>query len=180
MTFKSIAERNLIARSLVTGEEKSFTIKIGEPELIPGTGLAFCCLDYDWLGAELYPPLLAGISRVTGTSEIDALQEALDMQSHLSLFIKDYVFSHCRKKSFSDPKKPLPQFLNISEVMGLTGNAKSTIYSWVKKGYFPKPIATGPNSSRFRSEDLRAWCNDPVRWREDFLLSTTYKGDECL
>lgn len=58
------------------------------------------------------------------------------------------------------------EFLNVNDIMKITGAAKSTIYSWVKQGSFPKPVTTGPNSSRFRLRDVKRWCEDPVKWRE--------------
>jgi len=59
------------------------------------------------------------------------------------------------------------QFISIKDVMRITGSAKSTIYSWVKQSYFPKPVAIGPNSSRFRLQEVRCWCEDPVKWRKE-------------
>ncbi len=58
------------------------------------------------------------------------------------------------------------EFLNVNDIMKITGAAKSTIYAWVKQGFFPKPVAIGPSSSRFRLQDVRCWCEDPVKWRE--------------
>ena len=59
------------------------------------------------------------------------------------------------------------QFISIKDVMKITGSAKSTIYSWVQQGYFPKPVATGPKSSRFRLQDVKCWGEDPVKWRKE-------------
>lgn len=179
MNIKPIAERKIITRSLSTGEEKSFIFKVGMPEHIGPNGGACCHLDFGWLGAELAPLVLASISQVRGIDTLDALRGALQIEEHLSLFTDKYILSCCYKDSSFYPKNEASLFINISDVVKITGSAKSTIYSWVKSGFFPKPIATGPNSSRFRLHEVRAWCADPVKWREECVLSVICEGDEC-
>lgn len=179
MKIKPIAERKIITRSVSTGEEKSFIFKVGMLAHIGPGGTAYCYLDFGWFGAELAPHVLTSISKVKGTDTLDALRSALQIEEHLSLFTDKYTLSCCHNDSSFYPKNEASLFINISDVMKITGSAKSTIYSWVKSGFFPKPVATGPNSSRFRLQEIREWCADPVKWREECALSVICEGDIC-
>lgn len=58
-------------------------------------------------------------------------------------------------------------FVRVKAVMEMTGIAKSTIYAWIIKGHFPKPVAIGPNVSGFRLKDIREWAEDPTKWRAE-------------
>lgn len=180
MKITFIAERKIITRSLSTGEEKSFTLKVGIPEHIDPDGIACCYLDFGWFGDKLDPLVLTTLSQVPGIDMLDALRGVLQVEEHLPLFTDEYDLSCCHKGSSFYPKNEASLFINIKDVMKITGSAKSTIYSWVRSGFFPKPVATGPNSSRFRLSDIKEWCNDPVKWREECALSIICKGDECL
>ena len=61
---------------------------------------------------------------------------------------------------------PLPkelQLLTIQEVQGLTKFSISGIYYKVRKGTFPAPIKTGPNSIRWFADELSEWMNSSPR-----------------
>ncbi|WP_097069589.1 helix-turn-helix transcriptional regulator [Rhodobacter maris] len=38
-----------------------------------------------------------------------------------------------------------------------TGLARSTIYDWMKRGLFPKPVALGARLVGWRESDIQAW-----------------------
>lgn len=53
---------------------------------------------------------------------------------------------------------PLPhEVYCIREVTRIVKAGRSTIYLWMKKGLFPKPIKTGPRAVRWRSEEIFRW-----------------------
>lgn len=49
------------------------------------------------------------------------------------------------------------KLLKLSDVIELTGVTSSTIYRWIENEQFPKPIAVGPNTRRWRASDLIDW-----------------------
>ena len=48
------------------------------------------------------------------------------------------------------------RLLNAREVQRLTAISHATLYRLVKAGRFPKPIRVGPNTSRWRSDEIAA------------------------
>jgi len=57
-------------------------------------------------------------------------------------------------------------FLNMKEVISITGKSRSTINRWVKKGSFPKPTQLGKNSKAWPVEVISAW-------REEMITQST-------
>ena len=56
----------------------------------------------------------------------------------------------------------MSNFLRITDVMKMTGIAKSTIWLWVKEEKFPKPIKLSPR--------ITVWDEDSIRkWQEELL-----------
>lgn len=53
--------------------------------------------------------------------------------------------------------KTMSNFLKITEVMKMTGLAKSTVWLWVKEGKFPKPIKLSPRITVWEEEKIELW-----------------------
>lgn len=49
------------------------------------------------------------------------------------------------------------RILRRPDVENLTGLSRSTIYDWMKKGEFPKPVALGARLVGWRESDIEAW-----------------------
>lgn len=49
------------------------------------------------------------------------------------------------------------EFLTIQEVITLTHRSRSSIYSDMSLGLFPRPVKIGRRSVRWRRQDLYAW-----------------------
>jgi prophage regulatory protein len=49
------------------------------------------------------------------------------------------------------------RILRRPEVELITGLSRSTIYSWVSAGRFPKPVALGARLVGWRETDIQAW-----------------------
>lgn len=50
----------------------------------------------------------------------------------------------------------------LPEVLKITGVSKPSIYRWVRKGHFPKPVLIGGQGTRakgWRGSDLNTWNN---------------------
>jgi predicted DNA-binding transcriptional regulator AlpA len=47
----------------------------------------------------------------------------------------------------------------------LGGYHKTTLYSWIKRGKFPKPVKIG-GSSRWIADEIRAWKKERERMAE--------------
>jgi prophage regulatory protein len=45
-------------------------------------------------------------------------------------------------------------FLRMKQVLELLPVARSTLYSWIKQGKFPKPVKLGPKISAWRMTDI--------------------------
>lgn len=46
------------------------------------------------------------------------------------------------------------------------GVSRTTIYEWVKKGLFPKPVKIGGRAIAWRVSDLERWAENPEAWQE--------------
>jgi prophage regulatory protein len=46
---------------------------------------------------------------------------------------------------------------NIRDIAERFGVVPSTIWRWVKDGFFPRPYKFGPGTTRWRDEDIRAF-----------------------
>jgi len=51
----------------------------------------------------------------------------------------------------------------IKKVSDKTAAAPSTIYEWVRKGLFPKPVKLGPRFSGWYSDEVQDWINSRPR-----------------
>ena len=62
---------------------------------------------------------------------------------------------------FADPKfqgADMAQFiLRLPLVKGRTGLSRTSIYDFVKRGTFPRPVALGPRAVGWLESDITAW-----------------------
>jgi prophage regulatory protein len=49
------------------------------------------------------------------------------------------------------------RILRRPDVEARTGLSRSTIYDWMEKGEFPKPVALGARLVGWRESDIEAW-----------------------
>lgn len=49
------------------------------------------------------------------------------------------------------------RILRRPDVEARTGLSRSTIYDWMKRGEFPKPVALGARLVGWRESDVTAW-----------------------
>ena len=49
------------------------------------------------------------------------------------------------------------KLLRRPEVETLTGLSRSTIYAWLQRGDFPKPVKLGTRLVAWRESDIAAW-----------------------
>lgn len=54
----------------------------------------------------------------------------------------------------------MSNFLRITEVMKMTGLAKSTVWLWVKEGKLPQPIKLSPRVTVWEEDSIREWQKD--------------------
>ncbi len=57
---------------------------------------------------------------------------------------------------------PLPQFYRLPQVTQLLGVSGSTIWNWVKKGTFPRPIKLSVHCSAWRAIDIDTWAAERI------------------
>lgn len=57
---------------------------------------------------------------------------------------------------------PQERFLNISAVVDRTSFSRATIYDFVKRGRFPKPIQISPNRVAWPSSVVSAWIASKI------------------
>ena len=53
--------------------------------------------------------------------------------------------------------------LRRPEVTRRTGLSRSTLYVWMARGAFPKPIKLGTRSIAWRESDIEDWINERER-----------------
>ena len=59
------------------------------------------------------------------------------------------------------------RFLKRDEVRRIAGNiVDSTLYAWMSKGIFPKPVRIGPARVAWNSAVIEEWVEDPQGWAE--------------
>lgn len=56
---------------------------------------------------------------------------------------------------------PTTGFLRLAGVLAVVTLGKSTVYDWIGKGKFPKPVKLGTRTSAWRVEDVRAFIANP-------------------
>ena len=49
------------------------------------------------------------------------------------------------------------RILRRPDVENITGLSRSTIYAWMERGEFPKPVALGARLVGWRESDIEAW-----------------------
>ena len=53
-------------------------------------------------------------------------------------------------------------FLTLKEVMEITTIGRSTIYYWMPKGLFPRPINIGPRKVAWLQSDIDDWMEERI------------------
>jgi prophage regulatory protein len=63
------------------------------------------------------------------------------------------------------------RILNIREVCALNSLSRASIYRGVAAGTFPRPVRLTSAGRRvgWRSEDVQAWMDDPLSWRNEMV-----------
>lgn len=44
---------------------------------------------------------------------------------------------------------------------------KTTLFDWVRKGKFPKPIKLSPTMTAWRNSDVLEWLDNPTAWEQN-------------
>lgn len=50
-----------------------------------------------------------------------------------------------------------PQMLTVKDICSLMKVSRSTLYSWLEQGHFPRPVRVGRSSVRWFADDLEEW-----------------------
>ena len=58
------------------------------------------------------------------------------------------------------------KILRLPEVIEKTGRSRSTLYSDIESGRFPKPIKLGARAIGFVSDEIDAWIAERIAERE--------------
>lgn len=58
------------------------------------------------------------------------------------------------------------RIIRLSEVLLFTGLARSTVYRYIEKGIFPKPVSLGDRAVGWVDEEVQAWVMDRVGERD--------------
>ena len=53
--------------------------------------------------------------------------------------------------------------LRLPQVLAIVRASRSSVYSWMAKGLFPKPIRIGPRATAWRWSDILAWIESRQR-----------------
>lgn len=61
------------------------------------------------------------------------------------------------------PPGPVVRLLSTAEVGKLIGCSRTTLHRRVRAGTFPAPIRTGPNSVRYRGDEVQDWIDSRER-----------------
>lgn len=51
----------------------------------------------------------------------------------------------------------MTRLLRLNEVEQIVGFKKSTIYSWINRGVFPRPVRPSRRSVRWKQDDIAKW-----------------------
>lgn len=60
------------------------------------------------------------------------------------------------------PRPICDRFLRLHEVMHLTSLRRSTLYSKIAKGTFPKQVRLAENTVAWRESEIFDWIQDPT------------------
>lgn len=58
------------------------------------------------------------------------------------------------------------KFMRLNDVKAATGLARSTVYKYVKQGFFPAPVSLGGRSVAWVEVEVQAWIADRIRERD--------------
>ena len=58
--------------------------------------------------------------------------------------------------------RPVTVILRLPTVLQRTGLSRSTVYSYIAQGTFPKPVRLGPRSIGFVDRDIESWIQDRI------------------
>ena len=58
------------------------------------------------------------------------------------------------------------QFYRISHLQKKLGVSRSSLWSWVKQGSFPKPIKLGKNCTAWNASDINHWVEERISFSE--------------
>lgn len=62
-----------------------------------------------------------------------------------------------------DAAESAPTFLiDLKEVLPRTRVGRATIYRWMEKGQFPKPLKLSESMVRWREADLERWISEKM------------------
>lgn len=61
----------------------------------------------------------------------------------------------------------LKLLLTAKEVVDYVGISRSTMYDFMAKGTFPKPVKLGARMARWRREDIINYCKNPERFNKE-------------
>ena len=53
-----------------------------------------------------------------------------------------------------------PRILRVKDVVELLGVSRSTLYSWISSGIFPRPARLGPNVVGWPATAIEEWLRD--------------------
>lgn len=56
--------------------------------------------------------------------------------------------------------------MKLNEVINTTGLSRSSIYAYMSKGNFPKPIQLGPRAVAWVEEEVMGWLLDKISERK--------------
>lgn len=98
---------------------------------------------------------------------LDAVQRAV---RHLEQIAAATADAQSKRARTRPPARPVDtalvqqfagkKMLNISEVEGLVGAKRSTVYGWIQKGSFVKPVRLSPKASRWVAAEVEAWLDE--------------------
>jgi prophage regulatory protein len=52
------------------------------------------------------------------------------------------------------------RILRRPELLSIIGVSRSTLYSWISNGLFPRPVRIGPNAVGWTTDDVSAWLRE--------------------
>jgi prophage regulatory protein len=55
--------------------------------------------------------------------------------------------------------------IKLNEVINTTGLSRSSIYAYMAKGGFPKPIQLGPSAVAWVEEEVQGWLGEKLQQR---------------
>lgn len=58
---------------------------------------------------------------------------------------------------------PPDTLLALKQVTAITSASRSSIYAWIARGLFPKPIRIGPRRTAWHASEVKAWMAERPR-----------------